>query len=246
MITLSVIIPAYNEEKRIKPTLKEIEAYLSTKDYSAEIIVVSDGSTDKTDLIVQDFVATSQIPAQHVRLNENKGKGMAVKTGMLKATGEWRLFMDADNSTTINQIETFWPETNRYDLILGSRAIVGADIQKSQSWYRQIIGKTGNLLIRILLLPGIHDTQCGFKLFNKKCVEKVFTKQTMSGWSFDFEILALARLYNFKLKELPVKWENSEATTLNPIIAACKTLNDLIKVRITIRKQKRLLNKKSN
>ncbi|EKD46250.1 MAG: hypothetical protein ACD_68C00071G0001 [uncultured bacterium] len=241
MFRLSVIIPAYNEERRIIPTLRSVVDYLSKQSYHSEIIIISDGSSDQTLRVVDNFINEENWDKNRLLIEifeyaPNQGKGQAVKTGMLKAKGEWRLFMDADNSTTINQIENFWPSTKEHQILIGSRALKDASIQKGQAWYRRLIGKSGNLLIRMFLIPKIHDTQCGFKLFSAPSAQELFSLQRMKGWSFDFEILAIASKKGFSIKEIPVFWQDSAETKLKAFSASWQTLKDLWDVRKRVKK----------
>lgn len=206
---LSVIIPAYNEEKRIGETLKSIDGYLKRQNYDYEILVMSDGSRDNTAGLVRGF----EPQIRGLRLIENKenhGKGYVVKQGMLEGKGELRLFTDADNSTSIDHLDKFIPYINRgYDIVIGSIAVQGHKVASgSEPVWRRIAGKMGNLFIQIMAVPGIHDTQRGFKLFTAKAVQDIFPKLTITRWGFDVEVLALARKFSHKIKELPVDWKN--------------------------------------
>lgn len=205
---LSVIVPAYNEAKRLPKTLVDIDKKLSEVEYSSEIIVINDGSKDATAEVVRRF---SQY-VKNLRLvdnRENHGKGWVVRQGMLAAKGNWRLFMDADNSTTVDQFANMMPYLKEgYDVIFGSRSIPGAKLTPAQPWYRQIPGKMGNLIIQILVLKGIKDTQCGFKCFSEEAAERIFRIARIDRWGFDVEALALAEALGYKMKEIPVTWVN--------------------------------------
>jgi len=207
---LSVIIPAYNEEQRLPKTLREIDKYLRTQDYESEIIVVSDGSTDRTVEVVTDLMAEIKT-LKTLDFKENRGKGFGVQQGMLKARGEYRLFTDADNSTSIDQIEKMWPWFERgFDIVIGSRDVEGAVLDPPQPWLRQmILGEGFKLLRKIIVgLWGIEDTQCGFKGFTKKVVENIFPRCKIDRFAFDPEILVIAKKLNYKIKEIPVYWRN--------------------------------------
>ncbi len=207
-IYLSIIIPAYNEGERIVRTLLDIDQYLSKKPLSYEILVVNDGSKDNTGEIVQNHERV----IKNLRLitqKENQGKGAAVRRGMLDAVGEFRLFMDADNSTTIDHIDRLLPLLKeKNDVVIGSRAIRGANIPVPQPFVRRLLGRIGNLIIQLLVLPGIHDTQCGFKIFSAKAAEEVFKRLTIYRWGFDVEALAIARHKGFSIKEVGITWIN--------------------------------------
>lgn len=231
---LSVIIPAYNEEKRISATLLDIDKYLTKQSYVYEIIVVSDGSSDNTAGVVSNL--KSQI--QNLKLIANKkncGKGCVVKQGMLEAEGEYRLFTDADNSTTIDHLEKFWPLIKEsYDLVIGSIEIEGAKIHEEAAWYRRMLGKYSKYAIRILAgLWEIKDSQRGFKLFSAKAAEKIFPKQTIMRWGFDIEILIIAKKMGFKIKEVPVNWSNpgESKVTLKSYI---RTFQELLKIKLNL------------
>ncbi|MDD5145825.1 MAG: glycosyltransferase family 2 protein, partial [Candidatus Pacebacteria bacterium] len=207
---LSVIIPAYNEEKRLPKTLEEIDKYLSKQNYDYEIIVVSDGSKDKTAEVIEK--CKMQIANLRLIANvENHGKGYVVRQGMLGAKGDYRLFTDADNSTSIDQVEKMWPEFEAgYDIVIGSRDAKGAVLDPPQPWLRQIILGEGFKLFRKLVIDlwGISDTQCGFKGFTKKAAEDIFPKCKIDRFAFDPEILILAKKFGYKIKEIPVLWKN--------------------------------------
>ncbi len=228
---LSVIIPAYNEEHRISATLFDMDKYLSRQNYQYEIIVVSDGSTDNTASVVGNL--KDQI--QNLKLIDNKkncGKGCVVKQGMLEAQGDYRLFMDADNSTTINHLEKFWPYTQEgYDVVIGSIEAEGAKIHEEAAWYRRFLGRISKYIIRIIAgLWKIHDSQRGFKLFSARAASSIFSKQTIMRWGFDIEILVLAKKMRFKVKEVPVNWSNpgESKVTLKSYI---KTFQELLRIR---------------
>lgn len=207
---LSVIIPAYNEEKRIEKTLNSINDYLSKQSYDSEILVVDNGSADGTAGIVK--MLAGRINGLRLVLGQaGRGKGFAVKLGMLEAKGEYRIFTDADNSTSIGQVEKMWPEFERgFDAVIGSRDVKGAVLNPPQPWWRRVILGDGFKLYRkiIIGLWGIEDTQCGFKGFKKEAAEKIFPKSQISGWTFDVEILILAKQMGYKIKEIPVTWVN--------------------------------------
>jgi dolichyl-phosphate beta-glucosyltransferase len=207
---LSVVIPAFNEETRLPETLREVLRYLAAREYSSEVVVVDDGSTDATAKVVAGWSAPP-VPLRLVRHPDgaNHGKGAAVRRGMLAARGARRLFMDADNSTTCDQIAGFLPHlTEGYDVVIGSRDIAGSVIPIRQPWYKVLAGDAGNLFIRALAVPGIRDTQAGFKLFTERAVEEIFPRLTLDRWGFDVEILAIARRRGLRIKELPITWRN--------------------------------------
>jgi len=206
---LSVIIPAYNEERRLPRTLREINKYLSQQSYDWEIIVVNGGSTDRTPDVVREMMGE----IRNLKLIEQKGKGKgdAVKTGMLEGKGDYRLFTDADNSTSIDQIEKMWPWFEKgYDVVIGSRDIKGAVLDPPQPWYRGVIlGKGFRFLTHLICGTWeILDSQCGFKMFSKKAAEDIFPKIEILGFAFDVEVLVIAQKLGYKIKEVPVYWRN--------------------------------------
>ncbi len=213
-VHLSVVIPAYNEALRLPGTLEDVLRYLSRQSYRSEIIVVDDGSDDGTAAVALDC-RSEVVP---VRLfshpdSANRGKGASVRLGMLKARGQFSLFMDADNSTTVDQVADFWPAFDRgFDVVIGSRKAPGANVMVRQKWYKVMAGRLGNLVIRLLAVPGISDTQAGFKMFTRKCVEAVFPVLTIDRWGMDVEILAAARAMGYLVCELPVTWINSPSS----------------------------------
>jgi len=271
---LSVVIPAYNEEKRLPGTLKKIKTYLEKQSYDWEVLVVNDGSKDRTGELIEHFNRSPSVaqrhrlsPTQRVRAayalgldsasrnlasrparvalrahglasepngtfrlidnKENHGKGAVVKQGMLEAKGDWRLYMDADNSTDLSEIEKLWPYIKEYEIIAGSRYLKKDSIKIKQPLIRRIVSRMGNILIRILL--GIHsvDTQCGFKMFSAKATKEIFPLQTMERWGAEMEVWAIARKYGYKIKEVAVDWYDAKGSTVRKS-AAFKTLKELI------------------
>jgi dolichyl-phosphate beta-glucosyltransferase len=234
MPKLSVIIPAYNEEHRIGLTLKAVSEFLSKQGFDYEIVVVNDGAKDNTAGVVRQLEAS--IP--HMRLidnHKNHGKGWVVKQGMLSSTGDLRLFMDADNSTSIDQVMGMMPYLEQgYDIVIGSIEVSGAKINENAQWYRRFVGHWSKYLIRgVAGLWHIHDTQRGFKLFTAKAAQAIFSKATIDRFGFDIEVLAAAKQLGFKVKEVPVIWNNQgESTvTLKSYIA---TFGDLLRVRLNL------------
>lgn len=207
---LSVVIPAYNEEKRLPKTLEAIDDYLREQSYDYEIIVVSDGSKDTT----AEGVRGISPVIKNLKLIDNKinqGKGAVVRQGMLEANGDFRLFTDADNSTSIDQIEKIWPEFEKgFDVVIGSRDVKGAVLDPPQPFLRQMILGEGFKLFRkfVIGLWKIEDTQCGFKCFKREAAEKIFPKCKINRFAFDPEILVVAKSLGYKIKEIPVLWKN--------------------------------------
>ncbi|MBD3300174.1 MAG: glycosyltransferase [Candidatus Moranbacteria bacterium] len=233
-IKLSVIIPAYNEEKRIGPTIVDIDRYLTKQKYNYQIIVVIDGAKDKTFQVVKKYepiVNNLEIINNH----ENHGKGYVVRQGLLEAKGEYRLFMDADNSTTIDHVEKFFPFFKEgYDLVIGSRDLEESKLEKKQAWWKIMLGNMGNIMIQMVGgLWGIPDTQCGFKILSKQAVKKVCSRMKIDRWGFDIEMLVLAKKMGFKIKEVPVVWKNDEASKVS-IMSYFNTLKELFQIRLNL------------
>jgi dolichyl-phosphate beta-glucosyltransferase len=208
---LSVVIPAFNEAQRLPETLRSVLGYLEAQPYDSEVLVVDDGSRDQTPEIVRKWLA-KRVPvrlAQHPG-GVNLGKGAAVRAGMLAAGGRFRLFMDADNSTTVDQVERFWPWLDKgFDVVIGSRDVEGAVLPVRQPLYKVLAGDLGNMIIRMLVLPRIYDTQAGFKVLTARAALDIFPRLTIDRWGFDVEVLAVARWLGFRIKELPITWVNS-------------------------------------
>ena len=210
-IYLSVIIPAYNESKRIGKTLETITEYLKKQPYSYELVIVNDGSKDNTSEVVNGLKET--IPnVNFIDRKENKGKGYTVKEGLQKANGRIRLFTDADNSTDISHFEKMRPLFDQgHDVVIGSRNpkdAEGAGQAVSQPFHKRIMGMAGNLIIQTMAVPGIWDTQAGFKAFRDHAAEKIFNKVTIFGWGFDIEVLAIARKLDYKIGIVALHWIN--------------------------------------
>ncbi len=213
-ISISIIIPAYNEEQRLGNTLRSIISYLSSRNYEFEIIVVDDGSNDKTQMVFLDIVKEN--PKQKLKYIKNKlnhGKGYVVRQGMLQASKDYIFFTDADLSTPIYEIEKLLTALKgNFDITIGSRAINRSLVHKHQPWYRELIGRLFNFLAQVWLIPGIKDSQCGFKGFKKKVVSKIFSNQILDSFVFDVEILYIAKKLNYSIAEIPVEWINNEDT----------------------------------
>ena len=232
---LSIIIPAYHEAERLPATLVDVDRILAARDYSAEVLVVVDGGADNTGTVAKRLAAS--MPEVRVIENaENRGKGAVVRQGMLAARGNWRLFMDADNSTSLAEFDRMVPFLKqKYDVVIGSRAVPGAKLDPPQAWYRQLLGKLGNRLIQWLAVPGIHDTQCGFKCLSEEAAERIFRVATIDRWGFDVEVLALARQFGFSIMEMPVTWVNDPRSTV-PAGAYLSTLRDVWRIRRNLKR----------
>lgn len=223
-----MIIPAYNEEKRIKKTLEKILLYLEKLKYNYEIIVVNDGSTDKTKEVV---LSLKNKKIKILDNPKNKGKGYSVKQGFLAATKQWVLFTDADLSTPIEELETCFRYGDSAQVIIGSRNLPMSQIVVKQPWLRSTFGKIFPLFVRILLLPHIQDSQCGFKLFHHDVAKAIAEKQQLDGFCFDAEQLFLAKKRGNKIKEVPISWYNDERSKISIISDSLQMFVDLFRIR---------------
>ena len=233
MEKISIIIPAYNEEERIEKTLLAVSEFLQKQPYASEILVVNDGSHDKTAQVVKNL--TSKISnLKLVDNKENHGKGWVTKQGMLEATGDVRLFMDADNSTKVDEIAKFLPFFDSgFDVVVGSRRIEGANIAVHQGAFRDFLGGVFRFIVHTLVPVGVTDSQCGFKAFSAKSATAIFPKQTIFRWAFDVEILSLARKNNFKIKEVPITWVNDSESHVK-FSGMVQMLIEVVEVRLNI------------
>lgn len=225
--TLSIVIPAYKEEARIGKTLASIASYFEGNPLSFEVIVVDDGSPDATGKVARAYA--SKIERLTVLTNEvNRGKGYSVQRGMLVATGEYRLFMDADSSVDISHLDSFIAAIRQgFDVAIGSIHLSDSThVAEHNGWHRRILGASANLLVQLLATPGIADTQRGFKLFSAKAANAIFPHQTIERFGFDIELLVIARAYGLKIKELSVVWDNPAGSTVTGA-AYLKTLTEL-------------------
>ena len=229
---LSIVIPAYNEERRIADTLETIARYLGAQPFSYEVLVVDDGSTDRTAELCRKFAAGHpwlsllQCPA-------NFGKGNAVREGVLNAVGEYVLFCDADLATPVEELDGFWPHINGgADIVIASRPIRGSHLVKRQPIYRETAGRAFNHVVQMLAVPGIHDTQCGFKLFTAEAAKEIFRRCTLKGFGFDFEALHIAQRLGYRIKEVPVRWYHREGSKVKLLRDGFRMLADLVRVRL--------------
>jgi glycosyltransferase involved in cell wall biosynthesis len=226
---LSIVIPAYNEENRIGRTLTETFDYLDRQNYSSEVIVVNDGSTDHTADEVRKFEGRAGGGLRLVENPGNRGKGYSVRNGMLNADGEIALFFDADLATPTSEIvKVVGPiAEGRYDVVFGSRALDRSLIGTHQSFFREAVGRTGNLIQFAFTGLRFKDTQCGFKAFRREAAQSVFRLQRIDGFGFDPEILFIAKKQGWQLLETPVRWNHVEGSKLNPVTAPIKALMEV-------------------
>ncbi len=223
---VSVVIPAYNEEKRLGPTLARIKEYLAAQDYSSEVLVVDNGSLDRT-------IEVAREAGVEVIEEPRRGKGAAVRTGMLAARGEYILFSDADLSTPIEEVEKLMGELRAgADVAIASRGLPESNLVKRQPWYREMVGRAGNVLVRLVAVRGIADTQCGFKVFPREVARRVFPAQRMTGAAFDVEVLFIVRHAGWKIAEVPVTWIDSPDTRFSRVRDSLDALKDLARIRV--------------
>ena len=225
--SLSIIIPAYNEAKRLPASLVKVREYLSASSWEfAEVVVVDDGSTDDTVQVAREAgVRVLQNPG-------NRGKGYSVKHGMLEAKGEWALFTDADLSTPIGEVEKLWSALvdEPAQAAVGSRAVDRSLVGVHQPWLREAVGRVFNAVMRVVTGLPFKDTQCGFKLFQSSAGREVFSRQQLDGFGFDVEVLFIAKQLGFRSLEVPVRWDNVEGTKVSLLLGLAAFV-DLLKVR---------------
>ena len=229
---ITVVIPAYNEERRIEPSLTHIINYLENHFDEYEVIVVDDGSNDRTREIVSNYKNRG---VRIITNNVNKGKGYSVKMGILNAQYPLVLFSDSDLATPIEELEGFIGFIDDdFDIVIASRNLKNSDIRNKQPIYRQIMGKTFPKIVNKILLGGFKDTQCGFKLFKTDAAKKIVQLQTINGFSFDVEILFIARKLGYRIKEAPVVWIDKEGSTVRTFKDGFKMLMDIFKIKYNI------------
>ena len=225
---LSMVIPAHNEEHRLPGTLEQVSSFLAQQDYTAEVIVVENGSSDHTADIARIFVA--RYPNMRLIQETRRGKGLAIHVGMLAARGEYRFMCDADLSMPITELNRFIPPIlTDFDIAIASREAAGA-VRYNEPYYRHLGGRAINTLIRLFALPGLQDTQCGFKCFRDPIAEDLFCQQTLIDWSFDIEILYIARQRGYRVVELPIPWYFNPETKLNPVQDAIRMWLDILTI----------------
>lgn len=230
-IEISIVIPAYNEERRLEPTLLEAVAYFRALRRTAEIIVVDDGSRDQTAAIATRLAR--QFPEiRLIRLAANRGKGHAVRTGMINSRGALALFADADGATPFSEFERLESAIlEGTDIAIGSRALHAEGIQVKARPYRRLIGRLFHFLVRVLTVRGLHDTQCGFKLLTAPAAHNLFSRMRMDGFSFDVELLLMARRQGYRVTEVPVNWNHKPGSRVNLALDSLRMARDLFRIR---------------
>lgn len=226
---LSIVVPAYNEEARLPASLQAIAEFVEQQAYPVEVIVVDNNSTDSTQAIAQEFA--SEQPYIRVLFEKTQGKGAAVRTGMLAARGQYRFVCDADLSMPIEEVQKFLPpQLSGYDIAIASREAPGA-VRYNEPWYRHLMGRVFNTIVRLFAVPGFQDTQCGFKMFRDDVAESVFPLQTMNGWSFDVEVLYAAQRRGYRIVEVPINWYYKDNTRIHPIRDSINMFAEVFKIR---------------
>ncbi len=226
---LSIIIPAYNEERRLPASLDSILAYLAEQPYTAEIIVVENGSSDGTAAVVEQYSAGH--PLVRLLRARMRGKGNAVREGMEAARGQWLFMADADLAMPVTELTKFFPPGGpNYDVAIASREAQGA-VRYNEPKMRHVMGRVFNALVRILAIPRFQDTQCGFKCFRRDVAQSVFAEQTLTGWGFDVEILYIALKKGYKVVEIPVNWYYQTDSRVRPVQDTLRMVRELLQVR---------------
>src|SRR5574338_172048 len=236
-VDLSIVVPAYNEELRIPPTLARLHAFLATQPLRYEIVVVDDGSKDNTCGVVTELMAT--IPnLRLVRQTPNRGKGAAVRRGMLAARGQIRVMCDADGSMPPEELPKLLAPivACKAEIAIGSRYVEGAKTDKKQPFYRVLWSRLCNRVIQKSLVPGVRDTQCGFKAFTAESARDLFRYGRIDGWAFDLEILALARRRGFSIAEIGVEWKDDGRSRVNPLKDMWKVIREALTIRKNLRR----------
>ncbi len=230
---LSIVIPARNEESRLPRSLGQVFAFLEKQDYTGEVLVVENASTDRTLEAAQELARDH--PSLRVLHEDLPGKGRAVRRGMLEARGEFRFIADADLSMPVDQVNRFLPPACNSDIAIASREAPGAQ-RFGEPYYRHLTGRVFNFFIRSLVLPGLQDTQCGFKCFHAAAAEDLFRRQTLAGWSFDVELLAVARQRGYSIAEIGIPWTFDRGSKINVLRHSIRMFLDLLAIRRNLRR----------
>ena len=227
-----MVVPAYNEEARIRPSLERLAEYYGTQDYQWDVTVVSDGSKDSTNEIVEAF-AKENPRFRLIAYPPNRGKGYAVRKGILEAPGDGILFCDADLATPQEETEKLLAHMHDgAKVAIGSRPVEGSQLEIRQPWYREFLGRCFNRAVQTLAIKGIDDTQCGFKMFTRAAAHDIFSRCKLDGFSFDFEALMIARDLGYRIDEVPIRWSHQEGSKVVLLRDGPRMLRDLVKLRL--------------
>lgn len=238
-VHLAVIIPAYNEEQRLDGTLNRIEEYLAAQPYDSNVLIIDDGSTDRTRAIAQEFAANNP-RMRTIGYQPNRGKGYAVRTGMLAAEADWLLLCDADLAAPIEEVEKLFAANA--PVAIGSRALAKSELEVHQPWWRETAGKLFNRAVQLLAVKGIRDSQCGFKLFRRDAAKRIFAICKIDGYGYDFEALMAARELGYAIAEVPIRWSHQEGSKVRLLRDGFKMLWDLLSLRLSFRGRLRKAN----
>ncbi|MBN1179103.1 MAG: glycosyltransferase family 2 protein [Anaerolineae bacterium] len=224
-----MVIPAYNEAQRLPVTLPRVLAFAETRAYPVDVIVVDNASTDRTADVVRDMLPAH--PALSLLHQPIQGKGAAVRLGMLEGAGAYLFICDADLAMPIEEVEKFIPpRLADYDVAIASREAPGA-IRYNEPWYRHLMGRVFNFIVRILAVPGIQDTQCGFKCFRREVARDIFATQTIDGWAFDVEVLHIASRRGYRIVEVPINWYYGAGSRVSPIKDSIRMVGEVLRIR---------------
>jgi dolichyl-phosphate beta-glucosyltransferase len=233
MTYLSIVIPAYNEEHRLPTSLRQVIEFVSACPFKTEVIIVDDGSEDRTGDVVRQYM--QEAPFISLLSVIHGGKGHAVRAGMLAAAGEYVFLADCDLAMPIDQVVRFLPPTvGDYDIAIASREIAGA-VRFHEPFYRHFIGRVFNLIVRVLAVRGISDTQAGFKCFRRQAARQLFSRQTIDGWGFDVEILLMAQRFGMKIIEIPIDWYHNNDSRVRPFYDSYRMFSEVVKIRLNAR-----------
>jgi dolichyl-phosphate beta-glucosyltransferase len=226
-----VVIPAFNEETRIGDSLKKVTTFLDGRDIPFEILVVDDGSTDATESVVKHF-ADSDRRVKLITNDRNRGKGYSVRRGVQASKGDVVLFSDADLSTPIEEYDRLLPHLKTHDLVIASRSLAGSNVIVHQAFYREMMGRIFNIIVQVMLVRGIIDTQCGFKLMTRRAASDIFARTRIDSFSFDVEMILVAKKHGFAVIDVPVQWKDSRGSKVHPIRDSAHMLLDLLRIKL--------------
>jgi len=232
---ISLIVPAYNEQSRLPTSLEKMRSFLARQPFTCEVLVVDDGSRDRTPDVVKEAMA--RFPQLRLLQEPHGGKGRAVRQGVLAARGRYVMFCDADLSMPVEEVPKFPKalEDGRYQIAIASREVAGAR-RIGEPWHRHLMGRVFNLIVRLLAVPGLQDTQCGFKCFTREAAGEIFRRQVIDGWGFDVEVLYIARKLGIGITEVPIDWYYSPSSRIDPIRDTIRMFNEVLLVRANDRR----------